>query len=188
MLPSVRRLLVYTAFALLVGLLGIHFFKAVSSALVREQETACMALEPRVIGRDAIDFERTDFFSGARVSLAGLRGKLVFLNFWATWCPPCVDEMPSMEKLAQQFQDKDFAMLAVSVDEKDEDVRRFFPRGTAMTVLRDPQRQISKQYGTEKFPETYLIDGNGRILYHFINKRDWSHPDAARCIEANLGS
>jgi thiol-disulfide isomerase/thioredoxin len=186
MLRAVRRLVVYGVYATLATLLGVYFFKAFSSAVAREQETACLALEPRIDGRQAFDFERPDFFGQGRVSLTGLRGKLVFLNFWATWCPPCVDEMPSMEQLAQRFRDKEFAMVAVSVDDKDDDVRRFFPKGTAMTVLRDPQKEISRRYGTEKYPETYLIDGNGRILYHFINKRDWNHPAAARCIEANL--
>jgi thiol-disulfide isomerase/thioredoxin len=184
----VSRFVAYACFALLAVLLGSHFVSAFSSALSREKEQACLDLEPRLDGREAIAFDKKDLFTGNPVSLATLKGKLVFLNFWATWCPPCVDEMPSMESLAQRFKDKDFAMVAMTVDDKEEDIRKFFPRGTSMTVVRDPGKQISQKYGTDKYPETYLIDGSGKILYHFINKRDWSHPAAARCIEAHLDS
>lgn len=93
-----------------------------------------------------------------------------------------------MDRLAKQMRDEDFAMVAVSVDESWDLVRNFFPGGTTMTVLLDTKKESPTRYGTEKFPETYLIDKQGRIRYHVVNKRDWASPEARRCIESLLDS
>jgi thiol-disulfide isomerase/thioredoxin len=111
---------------------------------------------------------------------------VVFLNFWATWCPPCREEMPSMEVLARKLEGRQFVMLAVSVDESWDLVRQFFPKGTSMSVVLDKDRTAPKLYGTEKFPETFLIDRSGRLRYQIINQRDWASPQAQACIESLL--
>ena len=118
------------------------------------------------------------------MSLSAQRGHPVLLNFWATWCPPCVDEVPSLEDLARKLDGTDLRLLAVSVDDDWAAIRRFFPKGSSIGVLLDTSHDIPKKFGTDKFPETYLIDAAGRVRYYFINKRDWSRPEAVACLES----
>jgi peroxiredoxin len=129
----------------------------------------------------APDFDLPDA-AGKRWSLHALRERPVLVSFWATWCPPCVEEMPSLETLARRLGDR-ATVLAVSVDDSWDAIRGFFPRGTALTILLDPTREVPARFGTSKFPESFLIDRNGHVRYAFINQRDWSLPEAAACIE-----
>lgn len=110
------------------------------------------------------------------VALSTMRGKWVLLNFWATWCAPCRDEMPSMEMLNRRFERDQLPieLVAVSVDDDWKQVNRFFgATQPTFTVLWDREKQTSNAYGTRKFPETYLIDPEGRIAAKFIGPRDW---------------
>ena len=111
------------------------------------------------------------------MSLSAQRGHPVMLNFWATWCPPCVDEIPALEDLARRIDGTDLRLLAVSVDEDWDTVRRFFAKGTRIGVLHDASKELPKKYGTEKYPETFLIDaqGQGPLLL-----RQQARLDAAR--------
>ena len=111
------------------------------------------------------------------LSLSQLKGKWVFLNFWATWCPPCRDEMPSMEMLNRRLTRDHagkFAMVAVSVDEDWAEVKRFFGQTQpTFEVLWDRRKTAARKWGTRKFPETYLIDPEGNVVAKFIGPRDW---------------
>ena len=101
------------------------------------------------------------------------RGKVVFINFWATWCPPCVEEMPSMLRLqAKMADDPRFEMLAISTDEGWTPVRKFFEQKPPFEVLLDAEGKLARTYGTEKFPETYVVV-DGRLVGHIIGPRDW---------------
>ena len=136
----------------------------------------------------APDFTLSDW-NGKSVQLSSLRGRVVLVNFWATWCPTCVVEMPSLEALSGAQKGKPFSLLAVSVDEKLDEVARFFSqglwaKGTRMTVLLDAARSVPKMYGTEKFPETFIVDKEGRVRFYVISERDWSTPDIAICLDA----
>ena len=129
----------------------------------------------------------------ARPNLAAYRGKVVFLNFWQTACPPCKEETPSMEALAQKVGSSDFEVLALASETSFEPVRRFFPHGTQMTVLLDPPAddqhaagKIARRFGTEKWPETYLVDKHGVIRYYFINSRHWDSANAVACVRSLL--
>lgn len=179
------------AYGLLLGataLLGYGYLRALPEIVERDRTGACLSLQPVRLGRPALPFELPDE-TGKLRSLDSLHGKVVLLNFWATWCPPCVEEMPSMEQLARRLAGKDFALVAVSVDDSWELIRDFFarrPTKSALMVLRDASRQIPHRYGTEKFPESYLIDRDGNIRYQFIDKRDWSSESAVQCIESLL--
>jgi peroxiredoxin len=109
------------------------------------------------------------------VNLENLKGKIVFLNFWATWCPACRDEMPSMEKLYTKFKDKDFIMLAVNLREKPKTVRSFkeeyrlnFP------ILLDTDGSVSYRYGVRSIPATFLIDREGHLIGRAVGARDWA--------------
>ncbi len=121
----------------------------------------------------AIDFE-LDTLDGGKLRLSDFRGKTVFLNFWATWCPPCIEEMPSLRRLHRKLSSHpEFVFLAVSTDEDWEPVRRFFEREPAeFPVLLDAKGVLAKRYGTTKFPETYVIR-DGRVLGLIVGPRDW---------------
>jgi cytochrome c biogenesis protein CcmG/thiol:disulfide interchange protein DsbE len=112
------------------------------------------------------------------VSLSDLRGKVVMVHFWATWCPPCVEEIPTLDKLYHSFIGKDFEILAVSVDEGGaEVVAPFIQRnGLNIPVLLDPGHEVSSLYGTYKFPETYIVDRQGVVRYKAIGPLDWTDP------------
>jgi thiol-disulfide isomerase/thioredoxin len=110
---------------------------------------------------------------GGAVKLSDFQGRWVFVNFWATWCAPCRDEMPSLEMLNRRFG-KDIVMLAVSVDDDQAQVARFFgDEKPSFTVLWDQEKKFTNIYGTNKFPETYLISPDGRIAAKFTGPRDW---------------
>jgi peroxiredoxin len=174
--------------ALAIAFVGARFLGAVHDAVARTRGGACTALQPDPLPGflqtgPAPDFQLPDA-QGRSVSLSAQRGHPVLLNFWATWCPPCVDEVPSMEDLARKLDGTDLRLLAVSVDDDWGTIRRFFPKGSAMGVLLDTSHEIPKKFGTEKYPESFLIDASGRVRYYFINKRDWSRPEAVACLES----
>jgi peroxiredoxin len=129
--------------------------------------------DPILPGQAAPGFSLPDL-DGAPVSLADQRGKVVLLNFWATWCKPCEDEMPAMQRLYEGLAGTDFEMLAVSVDEEDSVVRAFQERlGITFPILHDPAKRVSEAYQTYRYPESYLIDREGRVLARYIGPRDW---------------
>ena len=130
---------------------------------------------PPRIGNTAPDFTITD--SQRTVALSQLRGKPVLLNFWATWCPPCIDEMPSLVQLQKQLGDK-VTVLAVSEDADDAAYKQFVrDHKVDLLTVRDTKRQTNEIYGTFKFPETFVIDRDGKILRKFIGATDWTSPD-----------
>ncbi len=110
---------------------------------------------------------------GGQAALEDYANKIVFVNFWATWCPPCIEEMPSMKRLSEKLKHPDFVMLAVSADDAWEPVRKFFgDEKIQFRVLLDKGGHIARQYGTEKFPETYVLV-NGKSIGHIVGPRDW---------------
>ncbi len=172
--------------------LMLSFLAGVQAAAPRERQGACMALNAVQVDRTAPPWKLKDL-SGKTVSLASLRGKVVLLNFWATWCPPCVEEFPSMIKLSKAAAagsdlGKDFALAMVSVDDTTKEVtellKRSFPAASALPIVMDPGKKIALTYGTEKFPESYLVDREGKIRYWFVNKRDWGTDEALQCIKS----
>ncbi len=143
----------------------------------------------KIIGEGDVapDFRLTSL-DGRQVNLFDYRGKVVMLHFWATWCPPCVEEIPTIDRLFRGSSGKDFEILAVSVDEGGADAVGAFLSRTRLTlpVLLDPRHDVSSLYGTFKFPETYLIDRQGVVRYKVIGPRDWSSPDGADVITGLL--
>ena len=130
---------------------------------------------PSLIGSPAPDFTVQD--ADHKIALHDFRGKTVVLNFWATWCPPCVDEMPSLVKLQSDLKDR-VVVLAVSVDEDERSYRTFLKKNNVdLLTVRDPQQKSNELYGTFKFPETYIIDRQGVVQRKFIGPVDWTRPD-----------
>jgi len=121
---------------------------------------------------------------GKMISLADYQGKVVLLNIWATWCPPCVEEMPSMERLYQAMKGTDFEILAVSIDASGaEAVRPFMKKHRlSFTALADPRGAIRSLYQTTGVPESFIIDKNGMIVEKVIGPRDWASPGAVRFL------
>lgn len=131
---------------------------------------------PPRIGAAAPNFTVQD--SDRKLTLSDYRGKIVVLNFWATWCPPCVEEMPSLLQMQQRLKDKNIVVLAVSLDEDESAYHKFLKdHGVNVITVRDPDLKSSELYGTFKYPETYIIDRNGVLQRKFIGAVDWSQPE-----------
>ena len=126
---------------------------------------------------------------GRMHALDELRGKVVVLNYWATWCPPCIEEMPSLEKLHEALASKGLAVVAVSVDERFSDIERFVDEwNLTFTVLHDDGMKVSRSYRTFKYPETYIIDRMGRLKSKVVGARDWVAPSVIRDLVALLNA
>jgi peroxiredoxin len=143
---------------------------------------------PVAAGAKAAPFKLTDL-QGDSVSMGDLRGKVVFLNIWATWCAPCREEMPSMEKLYERLQsDKGFVMLAISQDtsSRDEVAAYVKKHGYRFDVLLDPKNVVAEAYNVSGVPETFIIDREGRIVAHHSGAFDWSDPAIRDALEELL--
>ena len=123
------------------------------------------------------------------MSLAGLQGKVVFLNFWATWCGPCRVEMPSMEALYQKYKDRGFEILAVNSGERPQEVIAFMIENnfTFLTVL-DTNGAVSRSYGIQAIPTSYLIDRDGKIILRMVGSIDWNTPQIHAALELLLSA
>ena len=131
---------------------------------------------PPRIGSNAPDFTVQD--PERTVSLHDFRGQVVVLNFWATWCPPCVEEMPSLVEMQRRMKNKGVTVVAVSVD-VDQNAYQQFRKDHNVNLLtvRDPNQKSSNLYGTFKFPETYVIDRQGVMRRKFIGAVEWTSPE-----------
>lgn len=127
--------------------------------------------------------------NGRTQELRDLRGQVVLLNFWATWCPPCVAEMPSLERLHQRMNGRGLLVLGISVD-ADPAVYQNFLRQYEITFpnYRDPERAISTLYGTFMYPESYIIDRQGRLVRKFIGPLEWDDPQVLDFLNRVLES
>ncbi len=136
------------------------------------------------LGQPVADFSLPDL-QGRTVSLSGLKGKVVFLNVWATWCQPCVDEMPTIQRLHDQLQPRGLEVLTVSLDPLGAQIVDPFMKkyGLSFPVLLDAKSQIQKLYGTTGVPESFIIDKAGRLVEKIVGPRDWSHPKVLTMFE-----
>lgn len=138
--------------------------------------------KPILVGEVAPDFSLFDL-EGREVKLADYRDKVVFLNFWATWCKPCKEEMPSMEELYQILKDKDFSMLAVSIDKRQSDIKPFKEElKLTLLILHDRWGSVDRRYKLTGVPETYIIDQNGILAEKIIGPRDWTKTENVKVI------
>ncbi|HTT75941.1 MAG TPA: TlpA disulfide reductase family protein [Candidatus Binataceae bacterium] len=141
-------------------------------------------------GKMASDF-RLPTLGGQQVSLSSMRGKVVFLNIWATWCPPCREEMPSIEALYEKFKnDKNFVVLAVSQDSDGRaPVASYVEKhGLKFDVLLDPENEVGEAYDVSGIPETFIIDQKGRIVAHHIGPYDWANPEIQDALQELIKS
>jgi len=130
------------------------------------------------VGSTAPDFKAVELPGGRPATIENYRGKVVLLNIWATWCPPCKVEMPSMERLHKKLAGTDFQLVAVSVDEEDSSVVNKFVHeyGLTFPVLHDQDGSIRQIYQTTGVPESFVIDRDGVIVKKVIGAADWDAP------------
>lgn len=136
---------------------------------------------PAQTGLPAPDFTVSD--GTTSIHLANYRGKIVLLNFWATWCPPCIEEMPSLLQL--HHQDPNIVILAVSIDEDPDAYARFLrARHIDLITVRDPRQTAADLFHTDMWPETYVIDRKGVIRRKFIGAQDWTSPEIVHYLNS----
>ncbi|HSB75392.1 MAG TPA: TlpA disulfide reductase family protein [Terriglobales bacterium] len=131
---------------------------------------------PQGIGAPAPDFSLRD--RQASVSLRQFRGQVIVLNFWASWCPPCIEETPSLVRMQQRLKNRGIVVVGISSDDDEQAYQRFIHQyGIAFLTVRDPSERVQHRYGTIKIPETYIIDRNGVLRRKFVSAVDWTSPE-----------
>ena len=126
---------------------------------------------------------------GNPVSLADYRGKVVVVNFWATWCPPCVEEMPSLDRLAERMQGKGVAVVPISIDREVARIERFFAgnRIENLDIHHDADRKVSRRAGVLGLPVTAIVDAQGHEVARLVGDAEWDSPEAVALIERLVG-
>jgi thiol-disulfide isomerase/thioredoxin len=124
---------------------------------------------------------------GRRHDLKAHRGKVVLVNFWATWCEPCREEMPSIQRLRDRLAHKRFAVLMVNLDEPETRVRRYIQDARLdLPVVLDPGKRVTSQWGVNILPSTFLVGPDGRIRYRLIGEMDWNGDRASAVLDRLL--
>ncbi len=145
--------------------------------------SAAFAMGEKVSQSKHRDFTLKDIH-GHKHTLSDYRGKYVFLNFWATWCPPCRDEMPSMQKVYDTWNKKDYVMLAVNINENRAKVKRFAQEnGYTFPILIDNDGKIASRYGIRGIPATFFIDKQGNVVKKIVGSRHWDMKTIKRAFK-----
>jgi thiol-disulfide isomerase/thioredoxin len=165
------------------GLLGLALGALGLPALAQARSYELMPLGP---GLTPLPLRALDL-QGKVWDLAQLRGRVVVLNFWATWCPPCRAEMPSLQQLAEIYGPEQLLVLAVNVGEGPRRISQYLQSsGLNLTVLLDPKTEIARYWGASALPTTYVLDTEGRPRYRVRGEMDWSGRDATDLVEPLL--
>ena len=173
-MPLVRRLLAWAAVALAAAILVLFAMPSYRQG------------EASIAGKPALDFPLT--LGGKSERLSDLKGKIVVLNFWATWCPPCVEETPSLNRLQKYIDSRGGMILGVSVDEDGAAYEKFLKdQSVVFSTYRDATKKSAADYGTTLYPETYVIDRHGRIARKFVGAQQWDSPEMLAYFDAILG-
>jgi thiol-disulfide isomerase/thioredoxin len=175
---------------LMVLLLGICLSSIYLTATAADQSLPGLGHNLNKLSKpmDAPDFSLNDMDEN-RHSLDDYRGKVILLNFWATWCPPCRREMPSMERLYQKFKEQAFIVLAINQWEDPDHVFAYTGQlntDPTFPILFDRESEVSAAYGVKGLPTTYLLDRQGRIRYRALGGREFDHPEVEEIIRQLL--
>jgi cytochrome c biogenesis protein CcmG, thiol:disulfide interchange protein DsbE len=142
--------------------------------------------ESSLAGKTAEDFPIQ--LDGKPAHLSDLRGKVVILNFWASWCGPCVEETPALVELQKRLAARNGVILGVSMDEDPAAYEKFIQQyGVNYLTSRDPSKKSAQSYGTVMYPETYVIDRKGKIARKFIGQQNWNSPEMLAYFDSILG-
>jgi len=149
-----------------------------------------MEAKPLRVGDSVNDFSVSGGPNRPPVSFSKLKGQVILLNFWATWCPPCIEELPSMDELNRRFKAKPFMVVGISVDDQWAELDAFFKkmnRPPSFLIGHDPQRKVSLgMFGVDKYPESFLIDKKGKIRVYYQGAAEWTSPSIFGEINAIL--
>jgi cytochrome c biogenesis protein CcmG, thiol:disulfide interchange protein DsbE len=138
------------------------------------------------VGDSAPDFTITAD-NGRTITQANFGGRLLVLNFWATWCQPCVEEVPSLNQFAKQMEGSGVVVLGVSMDKDPKIYHDFLTRANiSFMTARDPQAKISTDYGTFKYPESYFIDSHGKVVQKIIGEANWTDGTMVDAVKSLL--
>ncbi len=177
---SLKSTFVLVALACLLGVVTERLVENFGGQLAR---AAASMQADALDGHPAPDFT-LPLRGGGKIQLASLRGKVVLVNFWASWCGPCREEEPSLDQVARIFDPASIEVLAVSADEGWDPVEKFFgARVPGYRVALDQDAAVRDVWGTNKFPETYFIDPGGALRFKLIGARDWTSPEALAFLE-----
>lgn len=174
------------------GLTGLHAFLLLlflSTAAVAEEEPS-HSFAPVDPPRSVPDFSLPDMDAELH-ALQDYRGKVVLINFWATWCPPCRREMPALEQLYSKLGDEAFAVLAINQWEDADHVFAYmgelsvFP---SFPILFDPESKVSAEFGVKGLPTSFLLDKQGRVVYRAVGGRAFDHPQVEQTIRSLLAA
>lgn len=179
----------------LIGAVGA--FLVIAAAVVfynsRVQQTSIVKSPEHIATLDQMEkvgvpeFEVAKLLEAGDFSLASVKGKVVLINFWASWCNPCVQEFPSMLKLMERFKD-DLVLVAVSTDESKDEAVRFANtlgvKGQNVYLVWDPARKVADQYGVQRIPESYLVGRDGKLVRKIVGVEDWAIPQSFEFFEA----
>jgi len=136
---------------------------------------------PTRIGNPAPDFVVQD--GDRKVALHDFKGQVVVVNFWATWCGPCVQEMPSLVEMAQRVKPKGVTVLGVSIDVDEAAYKKFLQQhGVTFMTVRDPDQKSAALYGTTGWPETFIVDRQGVLRRKFVGPVDWNDPEIVQYL------
>jgi thiol-disulfide isomerase/thioredoxin len=177
---SMRKSLVL--FGILAGLFGLLTYVVAIRGPVAAPSSDIGAVSRGLV---APDFTLPDL-AGRRVSLEQFRGQVVLINFWATWCEPCLEEMPSLQALYERFKDRKLVVLAVNLNETGPDLEEYLKTARlTFPILLDGQA-TAQRYGTDKVPESYLIDNRGVVLQKIVGAQDWMQEQALKYFDGLL--
>ena len=179
MRPTSHRLLLSLGVALCLA------SSAQAALPLPEMSHSFTALKP---AKPASDFTLPDL-DGKPVKLSDYRGKVVLVNFWATWCPPCRREMPSMERLAQRLKEQPFVILAVNQQEEADQVFAFTGQldpAPTFPILFDHDSRVSHAWNVLGLPASFIVDKQGRVVYRAMGGREFDHPEIEQTIRALL--
>jgi cytochrome c biogenesis protein CcmG/thiol:disulfide interchange protein DsbE len=141
--------------------------------------------EPTMAGKKAPAFSFA--LNGKPMQLSDMRGKVVVLNFWASWCPPCLEETPALNRLQARIAPQGGVVLGVSLDESEAKYQQFLQeQNVGFPTYRDPKQEINLEYGTTIFPETYIIDRDGKIARKVIGPQEWDRGENYAFLESLL--
>lgn len=209
-MKKIRKPLFMALAVAVTGILGVQYVRLLQPAQAREIKAACNGLRPApqnpafrcptqknpkqlcAFPTAAKEFSAQDH-KGQAVALSQYRGKVVVVNFWASWCGVCASEKPGLEQLQRDFSSDDLAVLALASDHDWGKVRAALPRGTPLRILLDPPPDedsnlgaIAKAWGLTAVPESFIVDRKGVIRHYMINKRDWDSDVAKTCVRSIL--
>lgn len=190
--PRKRSTIIIILLIVICIVLAYFYLSYREEKIQREREVEYERLYPS-LGIQRVDppEEAEDFtlktLKGGTVNLKDYRGRLIFLNFWATWCGPCRAEMPSMQRLWEEFKEEDFVILAINIQEESKLVSSFMnERGLSFPVLLDEKGKVARSYGIRGIPTTFFLNPEGEIIGKAVGARDWDSEESFQLIEELL--